>query len=97
MMRHLLRMKVLDSARLLGRRGGGDRRTGYLVFNQRHCPHCLTRQCGSRTLYMHQALEAKLLGPADTVLSMGTAFIDNRDRAELPVGASVSSKSRTAN
>ena len=71
--------------------------TGYLVFNQRHCPHCLTRQCGSRTLYMHQALEAKLLGPADTVLSMGTAFIDNRDRAELPVAPASSSKSRTAN
>lgn len=89
MMRHLLRMKVLDSARLLGHVVAATDGTGYLVFNQRHCPHCLTRQCGSRTLYMHQALEAKLLGPADTVLSMGTAFIDNRDRAELPVGASV--------
>ena len=71
-----------------GRRGARRQRryivaidaTGYLLFRYRHCAHCLTQQHGDATLYMHQALEAKLLGPADTVLSMGTAFIDNQDQ-----------------
>ena len=53
--------------------------SGYLVFHERHCDHCLTQQHGETTLYMHQVLEAKLLGPAGTVFSIGTEFIDNRD------------------
>jgi hypothetical protein len=32
-------------------------------------------------------LEAKLLGPADTVIPLGTEFIDNRDLADMPAGA----------
>jgi hypothetical protein len=61
--------------------------TGYLVFRRPHCEHCLTRQCGEHTLYGHQALEAKILGPAQTVLSLGTEFIDNRALADTPEGA----------
>jgi hypothetical protein len=37
---------------------------------------------------MHQVLEAKLLGPAGTVVSIATEFIDNRDAQGTPAGAS---------
>lgn len=33
----------------------------------------------SRTVYLHQVLEAKLLGPGDLVLSVGSEFIENAD------------------
>jgi hypothetical protein len=83
--RHLLRQKVLDESRLLGYRLVLFDATGHLRFHQRHCGHCLVRQHGSATLYLHQVLEAKLLGPADIVISIGTAFIENPD---LPADAS---------
>lgn len=86
MMGRLIRMRVLDSARVQGRLVLGIDGTGYLVFRQRHCEHCLTRKAGKYTLYCHQALEAKVLGPAQTALSLGTAFIDNQHTAELPAG-----------
>jgi hypothetical protein len=86
--RRLIRMKALDEARLQGRLVTAVDGTGYLVFNYRHCEHCLTQRHGERTLYMHQVLEAKLLGPADTVVSVATAFIDNRDGRDTPPGAS---------
>lgn len=86
LVRRLIRMKVLEGARLQRYYVVAIDATGYLLFRTPHCDHCLTQQQGETTLYMHQALEAKLLGPADTVLSMGTAFIDNRDLAEATVG-----------
>jgi hypothetical protein len=80
MMGRLIRMRVLDSARVQGRLVLGIDGTGYLVFRWKHCEHCLTRKAGEdTTLYCHQALEAKILGPAQTALSLGTEFIDNRD------------------
>jgi hypothetical protein len=79
MVRGLLRQKVLDEARLQGYRLVLLDATGHLRFHQRHCPHCLVRQHGSCTLYLHQVLEAKLLGPAGVVISVGTAFIENPD------------------
>jgi hypothetical protein len=85
--RRLIRMKALDGARLQGRFVVAIDGSGYLVFRYRHCEHCLTQRHGDTTLYMHQVLEAKLLGPADTVFSIGTAFIDNRDAADTPPGA----------
>jgi hypothetical protein len=63
--------------------------TGHLRFHQRHCEHCLVRQHGSCTLYLHQVLEAKLLGPADVVASLGTTFIENPDQADVPPDASL--------
>ena len=83
----LIRMKALDEARLQGRLVILVDGSGYLVFNHKHCEHCLTRRHGQKTLYMHQVLEAKLLGPAQTVLSIGTEFIDNRDAADSPPGS----------
>jgi hypothetical protein len=83
----LLRQRVLDAARLQGRYVVLVDATGYLVFRHRHCDHCLTRSCGEQTLYLHQVLEAKLLGPGGMVLSMATEFIDNRDTADTPADA----------
>jgi hypothetical protein len=87
MMHRLLRMRALEGARLQGHYVVLVDGSGYLVFRQRHCDHCLTRQCGETTLYMHQVLEAKLLGPGGMVLSIATEFIDNRDAADTPAEA----------
>jgi hypothetical protein len=88
MMHRLLRMRVLDGSRLQGRYLVLIDATGYLVFRQRHCDHCLTQQCNGTTVYMHQVLEAKLLGPGGMVLSLASEFIDNRDAAGTPADAS---------
>jgi hypothetical protein len=88
MVQRLIRIKALDKARLQGHFVVLVDGTGYLVFRAPHCDHCLTQRHGETTLYLHQVLEAKLLGPAHTVLSMATEFIDNRDAAETPAGAS---------
>jgi hypothetical protein len=87
MVRRLIRMKALDTARLQGYFVIAIDGSGYLVFRYRHCDHCLTQQHGAQTLYMHQVLEAKLLGPAGLVISIGTEFIDNRDAADTPATA----------
>jgi hypothetical protein len=88
MIHRLVRMRCLDEARLQGRFVVIIDATGYLTFRQRHCQHCLTRQCGKTTLYMHQVLEAKLLGPGGMVLSIASELIDNRDAANSPPEAS---------
>ena len=85
MVQRLIRMKALEAARLQGRFVVLIDGSGYLVFRSRHCDHCLTQRHGETTLYMHQVLEAKVLGPAGTVCSIATEFIDNRD---APTGAS---------
>jgi hypothetical protein len=82
MVDRLNRMRVLDAARVQGRLVVGLDGTGYLTFRTRHCAHCLTRACGDHVSYSHQALEAKIFGPAETVLSLGTEFIDNQDLAD---------------
>jgi hypothetical protein len=88
MVQRLIRMKALDAARLQGRFVVLIDGSGYLVFRRRHCDHCLTQRHGEATLYMHQVLEAKLLGPAGTVVSIATEFIDNRDAQAAPAGVS---------
>jgi hypothetical protein len=87
LVRRLLRMRVLDAARLQGHWVVAIDGTGYLVFRQRHCEHCLERRYGEVTLYLHQVLEAKLLGPEGLVVSLGTVFIDNSDTADTPADA----------
>src|SRR3954471_13924487 len=77
----LLRMKALDAARLLGRPVLLIDATGLLCFHRRHCAHCLVQRHGKQTLYLHHALEAKLLGPAGVVVSLGSEFIENADAA----------------
>jgi hypothetical protein len=88
MVRRLIRTKALDGARLQGRFLILIDGSGYLVFRSRHCDHCLTQRHGETTLYMHQVLEAKLLGPAGMVVSIASEFIDNQDIAGAPAGAS---------
>lgn len=87
MVRRLLRMKVLEEARLQQCYRIIIDGTGYLVFHERHCEHCLTQRCGETTIYMHQVLEAKLLGPDGLVVSIATEFIDNRDLKDTPADA----------
>jgi hypothetical protein len=88
MVQRLIRMKALDAARLQGRFVVLIDGSGYLVFGSKHCDHCLRQRHGATTLYMHQVLEAKVLGPAQTVVSIATEFIDNRDAQGVPPGAS---------
>lgn len=88
MLNRLIRMKALDAARLQGRFLVLIDGSGYLTFHYRHCEHCLTQKHGEQTVYMHQVLEAKLLGPGGTVFSIATEFIDNRDALGTPAGAS---------
>jgi hypothetical protein len=88
MVHRLIRSKALDEARLQGRFLVLIDGTGYLVFRHRHCRHCLTQKHGETTVYRHQVLEAKLLGPGGLVLSIATEFIDNRDAANTPAGVS---------
>jgi hypothetical protein len=79
MLRRLIRMKVLDAGRLQGRFVVVLDATGHLAFRRRHCPHCLVYRHATHTVYLHQVLEAKLLGPADLTLSMASEFIENSD------------------
>jgi hypothetical protein len=79
MVQRLLRMKVLDSARLLGHVVLLVDGTGLLCWGRRHCDQCLVQRRDKTTLYMHHVLEAKLLGPAGVVLSVGSEFIENAD------------------
>lgn len=77
----LQRMKALAAARLLGRPVLLIDATGLICFHRRHCPHCLVQRHGPQTLYLHHVLEAKLLGPAGVVVSLGSEFIENADVA----------------
>lgn len=80
MMQRLIRSKALDAARLQGCFVVALDATGHLTFAEQHCEHCLVqRHASGHTTYMHQVLEAKLLGPADMALSMATEFIENSD------------------
>lgn len=88
LLNRLVRMKALDEARLQGRFLVLIDGSGYLTFHVRHCAQCLTQKHGEQTVYMHQVLEAKLLGPGGTVFSLATEFIDNRDAQDTPAGAS---------
>lgn len=82
MVQRLLRMKALDAARLLGHPVLLIDATGVLCFHRRHCPNCLTQRHGKQTLYLHQVLEAKLVGPGGVVISLDTEFIENADAGD---------------
>ena len=64
MLHRLIRMKSLDAACLQGRFVVALDATGHLAFRQPHCPKCLVYRHATHTAYLHQVLEAKLLGPA---------------------------------
>ncbi len=78
LVRTLIRKKVLDRYRLLGRYfvvaiDG----TGRLTFPERHCPYCLTVTHNGKTTYYHPVLEAKLVLPNGFAFSILTEFIEN--------------------
>jgi hypothetical protein len=73
----LIRMKALDDARLCGRLVVAADGTGWLATTQRHCDRCLVQKHAGQTVYLHEALEAKVLTPSGMALSIGTAFIEN--------------------
>jgi hypothetical protein len=75
----LVRMRVLDKARLLGHYLVVIDGTGQLVFTNRHCAHCLEQVRDGKTLYYHQVLEAKLVTPEGLAISLGSEFIENSD------------------
>lgn len=79
MLQRLIRMKALDAARLQGRFVVPLDATGHVSFRRQHCPHCLVSRHEHYTLYQHQVLEAKLLGPGNLTLSMASEFIENSD------------------
>ena len=81
MARRLVRMKALDDARLLGRPVTLVDGTGLLCFHRPHCDKCLTQKHEQTTVYLHNVLEAKLLGPAGIVVSVASEFIENADAA----------------
>jgi hypothetical protein len=79
MVNRLIRMKVLDKARLSGHLLVDVDGTGQLFFRERHCPHCLQRTIKGQTQYYHHVLEAKLVTPEGLAFSIGTEFIENSD------------------
>lgn len=79
LVRRLMRMKYLDSARLQGYGVVLIDGTGLFSFAERHCDHCLEQQHATHSVFMHQVLEAKLLGPEAMVFSIGSEFIENAD------------------
>jgi hypothetical protein len=83
MVRRLVRMKALDDARLLGKPVVLIDGTGLLCFHRPHCDHCLTQKHEQTTVYLHNVLEAKMLGPAGIVVSAASEFIENADAAAV--------------
>jgi hypothetical protein len=79
MVQRLIRMKVLDYARLYGHLLVVIDGTGQLHFPERHCAQCLERIVNGQTHYYHQVLEAKLVTPDGLAISLGSEFIENAD------------------
>lgn len=79
MMRRLIRMKALDPSRLQRHLVLAVDATGHLAFSKRHCPQCLVFDHDSRTYYLHEVLEAKLVTPGGLALSLANEFIENAD------------------
>jgi hypothetical protein len=83
MVYRLIRMKALDKYRLLGEyfmiAVDG---TGHLIYKERHCPHCLTKEKDGEILYYyHNVLEAKIVTGTGLAISIETEFILNSDGA----------------
>jgi len=73
----LIRNKVLDRLRFDGEFVIATDGTGYLVFKERHCPHCLEHSNGTSVYYLHPVLEAKIVHTSGLAISIGTEFIQN--------------------
>jgi hypothetical protein len=80
MINRLIRMKCLEQDRLLGRYYIiAIDLTGHASFgNTRHCKRCMSKELGSKHIYYHPVLEAKLISPRGMALSVDTEFVDNK-------------------
>lgn len=78
MVRTLIRKKVLDDYRLLGKwfMVAFDG-TQLFSFPERHCDHCLTRTSHGKTTFYHPVVEAKLVSSCGMAFSILTEFIEN--------------------
>ena len=52
--------------------------TGHVIYKERHCPHCLTKEKDGKIMYYyHNVLEAKIVTENGLALSVETEFIEN--------------------
>jgi len=81
----LIRSRVLDNRRLLGKyhRIAMDA-SGIISYNERHGDHCLTKTSSKtgKITYYHMVLEAKLVTEDGLALSVKTEFIENQGKEE---------------
>jgi len=82
MLQRLIRMKLLDHARVGGCLPVVIDGTGLLNFGPTpHCEHCLTRTVNGHTEYYHHVLEAKVVTQEGLAFSLDSEFIENMDPA----------------
>lgn len=79
MVQRLLRMRVLEYARIQGRYLIVIDATGLWSWRTRHCVACLHQTHNGVTIYYHLVLEAKLITPDGLVFSVCSEFIENVD------------------
>ncbi len=76
-MKALAKFRLLRAYHLLAIDG-----TGHLVFKERHCPFCLSKEKNGKILYYyHNVLEAKIVTDLGLAISVETEFILNSDGA----------------
>jgi len=78
-MSHLFEQKWLRDYRLLGKYYlVAVDATGVVSFDERHCPHCLTKTSkNGKTTYFHYVLEAKLVTSTGHAFSLASEWIEN--------------------
>ncbi len=79
MAQRLLRMRVLEYARIQDRSLIAVDATGVGSWSRRHCEACLHQTHNGVTTYYHLVLEAKLITPDGLAFSVCSEFIENVD------------------
>ena len=79
MVQRLLRMRVLEYARVQDRYLIAIDATGLWSWRKRHCEACLHQTRNGVTSYYHLVLEAKLITPDGLAFSACSEFIENVD------------------
>jgi hypothetical protein len=86
MVGRLVRMRVLDSARLFGLHLIAIDATGTGSSPRPCCKSCLRQEQDGKSVYYHMVLEAKLVTPDGLALSVASEFIENTDRERHQAG-----------
>jgi hypothetical protein len=79
MSQRLLRMRVLEYARIQDRYLIAVDATGVGSWSRRHCDACLHQTHNGVTTYYHLVLEAKLITPDGLAFSVCSEFVENVD------------------